>query len=43
MDKFKYLINKDIYKYITQYIFIGSLCDFQKNKYLLNLWFIFLY
>jgi hypothetical protein len=31
MNKFKYLINKDEYKNIAKYIFIGSLYDFQKN------------
>ena len=32
MNKYLYLINKDIYKKYIKYIFIGSLYDFQKNK-----------
>ena len=32
MDKFKYLTNKQKYKDIKKYIFIGSIHDFQKNK-----------
>lgn len=31
MDKFKFLINKEIYKQENKYIFIGSLYDFQKK------------
>jgi len=32
INKFKYLINKEKYKYIIKYIFVGSLYDFQRNK-----------
>jgi len=31
MDKFVYLLNKEKYKYIIKYMFIGSLHDFQKK------------
>jgi hypothetical protein len=31
-EKFKYLINKEKYKQIIKYLFIGSLYDFQKKK-----------
>ena len=31
MDKFKFLINKEIYKKVIKYVFIGSLYDFQKK------------
>jgi hypothetical protein len=37
MNKFNFLISKEKYKNITKYIFIGSLYDFQKNKYKLQL------
>ena len=33
MDKFRYLIDKEKYKQVIKYIFIGSLYDFQKNIY----------
>ena len=33
MDKFMYLMNKEKYKQVIKYIFIGSLYDFQKNIY----------
>ena len=32
MDKFQFLINKEKYKQIIKYVFIGSLYDFQKKK-----------
>jgi len=32
INKFKFLLNKEKYKYIVQYIFIGDLYDFQKDK-----------
>jgi hypothetical protein len=32
MDKFKFLINKEKYKQVIKYVFIGSLYDFQKKK-----------
>jgi hypothetical protein len=32
MDKFKFLINKEKYKHVIKYVFIGSLYDFQKKK-----------
>ena len=32
MEKFKFLINKEKYKNIIKYIFIGSLFDFQIEK-----------
>ena len=32
MDKYKYLINKEKFKHILKYVFIGSLHDFQNNK-----------
>jgi len=32
MNKFNFLINKEKYKYIIKYIFVGSLYDFQKSK-----------
>jgi hypothetical protein len=32
MHKFNYLINKDHYKSILNFVFIGSLYDFQKSK-----------
>lgn len=32
MDKFNFLINKEKYKHIIEYIFIGSLYDFQNSK-----------
>jgi hypothetical protein len=32
MNKFKFLINKEKYKQIIKYVFIGSLYDFQKNS-----------
>jgi hypothetical protein len=31
MDKFRYLLNKDKYKYLSNYIFVGSLHDFYLN------------
>jgi hypothetical protein len=31
MDKFLYLLNKEIYTHIKKYVFIGSLYDFQKK------------
>jgi hypothetical protein len=37
MDKFLYLLNKEIYKHIQKYVFIGSLYDFQKKIKLLLL------
>jgi len=37
MNKFKFLINKEKYKHIVKYIFIGSLYDFQKNKIIYNI------
>ena len=32
MDKFLYLLNKEQYKHIQKYVFIGSLYDFQKKS-----------
>ena len=32
LNKFKFLMNKEKYKYIIKYIFVGSLYDFQKSK-----------
>jgi hypothetical protein len=32
MNKFNFLINKEKYKHIIKYVFIGSLYDFQKSK-----------
>ena len=32
MDKFNYLINKEKYKNVIKYVFVGSLHDFQKKK-----------
>ena len=32
MHKFKFLINKEKYKHVLKYVFIGSLYDFQKEK-----------
>ena len=32
MDKFKFLINKEKYKQVIKYVFIGSLYDFQIKK-----------
>ena len=32
MDRFGFLINKEKYKHIIKYIFVGSLYDFQKSK-----------
>ena len=37
MDKFLYLLNKEIYTQIKKYIFIGSLYDFQKKMKVLIL------
>jgi hypothetical protein len=37
MDKFKFLINKEKYKQVIKYVFIGSLYDFQKKKYKLQI------
>jgi len=37
IDKFKFLISKDKYKPIIQYIFIGSLNEFQERKNKLHL------
>lgn len=37
MDKFNYLMNKKKYVNVIKYIFIGSLCDFQKSKILLTI------
>jgi hypothetical protein len=37
INKFKFLINKIKYEHIAKYVFIGSLCDFQKNKNIYNL------
>jgi hypothetical protein len=37
MDKFNFLISKEIYYNIIKYIFIGSLSEFQKNKYKIKL------
>jgi hypothetical protein len=31
MEKFLYLLNKEKYRHIQKYVFIGSLYDFQKN------------
>ena len=36
MNKFNYLINKEKYSSVLQYIFVGSLFDFQNNKLLIN-------
>lgn len=33
IDKFYYLLNKKKYKKVKKYVFIGSLYEFQKNKY----------
>jgi hypothetical protein len=33
MDKFLYLLNKEQYKHIQKYVFIGSLYDFQKKAH----------
>lgn len=35
MDKFLYLLNKEQYKHIQKYVFIGSLYDFQKKASLI--------
>ena len=32
MNKFNFLLNKEKYKNVNKYIFIGSLYDFQKSK-----------
>lgn len=32
MNKFRYLLNKSEYFEIKEYVFIGSLCEFQKTK-----------
>jgi hypothetical protein len=32
MNKFKFLINKDKYKHVIKYVFIGSLYDFQRAR-----------
>ena len=32
MDKFIFLINKEKYKKVIEYVFIGSLYDFQQKK-----------
>ena len=32
MNKFNFLLNKEKYKNIIKYIFIGSLFEFQKSK-----------
>jgi hypothetical protein len=37
MNKFKFLIDKEKYKHIIKYIFIGSLYDFQKHNIRLQL------
>ena len=37
MDKFLYLLNKEIYTQIKKYVFIGSLYDFQKKMKLIIL------
>ena len=33
MNKFNYLLNKEKYREVIKFIFIGSLYDFQNNKY----------
>jgi len=37
MNKFKFLINKEKYKKVIKYVFIGSLYDFQNIKFKYNL------
>jgi hypothetical protein len=36
ISKFNYLINKEKYSLVLQYIFVGSLFDFKNNKILIN-------